>query len=100
MCDWLMIPNVDIMDMNMNIRIDTLRTSTQLELLCRIYISCLSASSSAIIVKLGLEVVERVNVLRPSGLHWHCPGTTFMKDAIGVHVRYGRQPSDQCTHLL
>jgi hypothetical protein len=50
------------MNMNISIRIITLRTWTLPELLHGICLSCLSASSSAIVVELGLE---RVKVCKP-----------------------------------
>jgi hypothetical protein len=38
----------------------------------------------AIVVELGLEVVERLTVLRPFGLHRHCPEMALAKDVIGA----------------
>jgi hypothetical protein len=100
MCDRLIIPNVEIIDINISIRIGTLRTWTRLELLCEVYISCPRSRLSDIVVELGLEVVECVNVLRPSNLHRHYPGTAFVKYTISAVTHNGRQPSDWSTHLF
>jgi hypothetical protein len=62
---------------------------------------CPRVKSSAIAKAGGVgELVEHVNVLKPSGLYRHCQGMTFVKDAIGILKHYGRQPSDRCTRLL
>jgi hypothetical protein len=53
-----------------------------------------------IVVKLSVDVVERVNILSPSSLHGHRSGfPAFTKDTIGVHIHYGWRPSDRCTRL-
>jgi hypothetical protein len=54
----------------------------------------MSARLSAIVVELGVDVVERVNVLKPSGHHRYYLGMTVVKDAIGVHVHYEWRPSN------
>jgi hypothetical protein len=54
-------------------------------------------SSSAIVVKLDLE---RVKLLKPSGLHRHCLGITFVMIAVGAVVHHGRQPSDRIMRHL
>jgi hypothetical protein len=61
---------------------------------------CAPFSPLNIVVELSVDVVERVNILSPSGLHGHRPGfPAFTKDTIGVHIHYGWRPSDQCTRL-
>jgi hypothetical protein len=62
--------------------------------MCGIYIPCMSARLSAIVVELGVDVVERVNVLKPSGHHRYYLGMTVVKDVISVHVHYEWRPSN------
>jgi hypothetical protein len=35
-----------------------------------------------------------VNILRPSGLHRHCPRTALVKVAVDVAMYHGQWPSD------
>jgi hypothetical protein len=60
--------------------------------------SCPSARSSTMVVKVGVCVVERVNVLSPSGYHWHCPGMASEKDVVGTVAHHVQQPSDRSCH--
>jgi hypothetical protein len=77
----------------MNIRIVTLDQEHYLNV-CQEHIPCLSGSSAAMaVVVLGLE---RVKVLKPSGHHRHCSGTTCLKES----VAYGRRPSIQMQRSL
>jgi hypothetical protein len=87
-----MIPNVDVKDMN--VRIDTPELEHDLNLCAEF-----TYHESAIVVKLGVDVVECVNVLKPPGLHRRCLGMAFMMDIVGVHVHYGWWPSDRCRRL-
>jgi hypothetical protein len=70
----------------MNIRTVTLDQEHYLNVYAK-HILCPSGSSSAMdVVVLGLECVK---VLKPSGHHRHCPGTTCLKE----FVTCGRWPS-------
>jgi hypothetical protein len=50
----------------MKISIDTLELEQDLNFVRNLYILCPSAISSAMIAEVGVCVVERVNILRPS----------------------------------
>jgi hypothetical protein len=53
--------------------------------------------SSTIVVELDLE---RVKVLKLSGLRRHYLGMTFANSVVGVVMHYGWQPSDRSLHHL
>jgi hypothetical protein len=60
---------------------------------------CPSAKLAAIIVEVGLCLDERVNVLRPSDLHRHCPGTALVKVTVGAVTHHGQQTSVRALRL-
>jgi hypothetical protein len=75
-CDRLMIPNVSIIDMNMNVRTVTLDQEHYWIYVNNTYRYQVAAMD---VVVLGLK---HVNVLKPSGHHRHCSGTTCLKESV------------------